>query len=84
MVIIATWRTLKCRPRLATVSRAISSDSCGVDDLFVTRIDVDFREVTAAGPRTPVSADAPPRFTRIVRAIDATELRRIDSCINSI
>src|SRR6185369_13727624 len=84
VVIVSARRTFECRPRLAAISRTVSCDCRSVDSLFVARIDVDFRKVTAARPWPPVGADAPPRFSGIVRAINTTELRRIHRCIECI
>ena len=84
MVVVAAGRAFERGERFAAVSRFISCDRRGVDDLFVARIDVDLGEVTAARPRASIGADASPRFAGIVRAIDAAELWRIDSRINRV
>ncbi len=84
MVVVATGRAFVSVPRLAAVRRFISGDRRRVDDLLVARVDIDFREVTAARPRSPVSADTSPRFACVVRTIDAAELRRIDSCVDCV
>src|SRR5262249_50597433 len=71
VVIVAAGRTFERCERLAAVSRAISCDRGGVDDLLVAWIYVDLGKVTAARPGTSISADATPRFAGIIRAIDS-------------
>jgi hypothetical protein len=84
VIVVAAGRAFERGPRLAAVRRFIRRNRGGIYDVFVARIDVNLREVAAARPCTSIGANAPPRFTGIVRTVDATELRRIDCRIQSL
>src|SRR5206468_1518352 len=84
VIVVPAGRSLDGREGTARVGGAVGRNVCDVDCVFVSGVDAHAGKIVAAPPDAFVVVDALPAFARIVRAVEAAELGRIDEGVDAV
>src|SRR5205085_3694743 len=84
VVVVAAGRSLPGVVGVTAVGRAIGRGVGRINYVGVARVNLHLGEVAAAAPHARLVVDALPRFARVVRAVDAAELRRVNVRVESL